>query len=189
MTRWEATNERGRATRAEDRAVSVPSERLVEALDAQIRLVHEMVGVARSIEQHVVAFEYRALATATDEQRLLTERLGATEQRSREAFEGARAALGLSQAAAPTLTELAPHLPEPARGQVDQRASTLRSLLQALRELHQISQVHAERGQRVVGSYARMLASRSKRREADTYDKRGRQSAGLNGASTLRRKA
>lgn len=150
---------------------------LDRALDDHVDLMQRLVEAAQTEQQHLVAFETRALMESLEDKRRCVEASAEAEARTRQAAARVRAGLGLTEAEAPTLRDIVRHLPEPHATRTLGRCDCLRALAQSLTELHAISLVHADRGLRLVHAYASLLSSSGVTDDAGTYAADGRQRA------------
>ena len=137
-----------------------PVATLASALDAHIMLMRDLVEVSQREQQHLIAFETRALAACTEEKRVLMSQIAASEASVRQALDESYAAFELTpEGEEQTITELVGALPEARREELSARTSQLRSLTGSLQELQAMSLVHAERGLLFVKAYTSLLKS------------------------------
>lgn len=153
------------------------TQTLCDALERHVTLMRELVELSQSEQQHLLAFEVRALVGCTEEKRALTGQLEASERTIRDALNEAANALNLPESNTLTVTKLCEHVDEAIGTILTDAVTCLQALASSLRELQGMTLVQAERGQRFVRAYAALLrssAGESEDASSDLYTAKGR---------------
>ena len=153
------------------------TQNLCDALDRHVSLMRELVELSQSEQQHLLAFEVRSLVGCTEEKRLLTGQLEASERAIRDGLAAAANALELPEPNTLTVTQLCDHVDEETGQTLKDAVACLQALAATLRELQGMTLVQAERGQRFVRAYAALLRSgapESNDASSDLYTAKGR---------------
>ncbi|MEZ4265432.1 MAG: flagellar export chaperone FlgN [Myxococcota bacterium] len=155
---------------------TAPLPALCLALDDEVALMRELVDACQREQAHVMAFEARELTACIGEKLALSKRLEAQEVLCRRLMGDAALELGVTPGADLTVTSLALRMPEPARAELLERATCLRSLGGALRELQAMTTLLSSRGADVVRACLEGLSGSPMAGGAfaDTYTAHGR---------------
>ncbi len=153
-----------------------PLPALCVALDDEVALMRELVDVCQREQAHVLAFETPQLSACVAEKLALSKRLQAHERVCRRLMHEVAVDLGVSPGADLTVTSLSLRLPEPGRNELLERATCLRSLGSALRELQAMTTLLTARGTDVVRACLDGLSGVGASGTAllDTYTAQGR---------------
>lgn len=155
---------------------TAPLPALCVALDDEVALMRELVDVCQREQAHVMALEGRELTVCVAEKLALSKRLQTHEGVCRQLMNEVAADLGVTPGADLTVTSLALRVPEPERNALLERATCLRSLGSALRELQAMTTLLAARGTDVVRACLDGLSGLGTSGSAllDTYTAHGR---------------
>lgn len=166
-------------------------DELVEVLDAQIALVDALVEVAQRERVHLIAFEPHRVQACVDEKRILLDRGSHLEELRQDALEDILEALALTTDDAPSVEDLIPLLPAPARDALRERAARLRDQVETLKTHHTVNQLHTERALRWVNAYVGLLRGATEPAPTNRYAASGRNSAtpAPGATSTVHRRA
>ncbi len=168
------------------------TQTLCDALERHVTLMRELVELSQREQQHLLAFEVRALVDCTEEKRALTVQLEGCERCIRDALTEAATAMRLPESSTLTVTQLCEHVDEATGTILTDAVMCLQALASSLRELQGMTLVQAERGQRFVRAYAALLRSSagdSEDASSDLYTAKGRARAVTVPRGTIARNA
>jgi len=155
---------------------AAPLDALCAALDAEVVQLRDLVDVCPREQAHVIAFETAELSACVEAKLTLTREIEAQEQACRARMADLAVAVGLTPGPGLTVTGLALRLTDPARAELLDRATRLRSLAGALQELQAMTSLLTNRGRDVLRACLDGLTSPGARGAAplQTYTAHGR---------------
>ena len=151
-----------------------PAAQLLDGLDRHIELLKSLVDLSQREQQHLIAFEPKAMVELTEAKAGVAIDLQASEGSLREALEALANEVNLPEDQELTMTAVIALTRGQDQVRLHERASLVRALAENLRELQAVSLVHAERGVKLVQQYTSLLRRTDAEPTSGTYTAQGR---------------